>query len=226
MVRKFSINCDFGGAKAPFDFYIGMPKDGNHPIANQTKWLGDNKGGSPPADIMDSFSKILKLSIEHNVDFEELCVHAFKEAYRMQSGSSEAQKAPQPEPIKQPAQSPPIKQELAPAPPPAPKAAVESSVQQKLTTPVKKEAPAPQVQTVTNVETKNEPKFEKMQSFEVKTEPVQTAEIQKNPDASPQPEIKSTPVYVQQNELPKTVSTPKPVSNMKKEEDEGNILDW
>ncbi len=81
-MKKFSIPCDFGGQKANFDFYIGEPKDGNHPLQNQSAWLSKERGGSVPQSVMDSFAKLLKLAKENNVSFEELCVYAMDEAYK------------------------------------------------------------------------------------------------------------------------------------------------
>ncbi len=78
-MKKFSVPCDFGGNKAPFDFYIGDPKPGNHPLQNQASWLSTNRGGTVPGDVMESFSKILKLAEENGVSFEELCAYAMEE---------------------------------------------------------------------------------------------------------------------------------------------------
>jgi len=83
-MKKFSVPCDFGGTKAPFDFYIGDPKPGNHPLQNQASWLSTNRGGTVPTEVMESFSKILKLAEENGVSFEELC------AYAMESGEGNA----------------------------------------------------------------------------------------------------------------------------------------
>lgn len=81
VMKKFTIVCDFqGGAKAPFDFYVGTPEPEHHPIQFQAGWLGSAKGGTPPADIMESLQKLYTLSKENNMDFEELCFYAMSTA--------------------------------------------------------------------------------------------------------------------------------------------------
>lgn len=87
-MKKFTIPCDFGGKKAPFDVYIGMPKEGNHPLQNQAQWLASERGGSIPSDVMESFNKLLNLAKKNNVSFEDLCVYALEAANDKKSGSA------------------------------------------------------------------------------------------------------------------------------------------
>jgi hypothetical protein len=75
-MKKFTINCDFEGQIAPFTIFIGTPKEGNHPLDHQAKWLADNRGGTIPAEVMDALSKLQELSKKNNVSLEELCVYA------------------------------------------------------------------------------------------------------------------------------------------------------
>ena len=70
--------CDFGGAKAPFDVYVGEPKKGNHPLQNQASWLSSERGGAIPAEVMESFTKLLEIAEQNGVSFEELCVYAME----------------------------------------------------------------------------------------------------------------------------------------------------
>lgn len=79
-MKKFTIPCDFGGKKAPFDVYIGEPDDGNHPLQYQAHWLATERGGTIPREVMDSFAKLLALSKKNNVSFEDLCVYALEAA--------------------------------------------------------------------------------------------------------------------------------------------------
>jgi hypothetical protein len=96
-MKKFTIPCDFGGKKAPFDVYIGHPKGGNHPLQNQAAWLSAERGGNIPPDVMESFAKLLKLSAENGVEFEDLCVYALEEANKEKSPAPQpATRAPQP----------------------------------------------------------------------------------------------------------------------------------
>jgi Domain of unknown function (DUF2610) len=76
-VKKFTIPCDFGGTQAPFNIYVGEPAaDCNHPLQHQSAWLSRERGGTIPPEVMDSFKKLLDISRENNVSFEELCVYA------------------------------------------------------------------------------------------------------------------------------------------------------
>lgn len=75
-MKRFTIPCDFGGKRAPFHVYIGEPNPKNHPLHWQADWLSSNRGGTIPAEVMESFEKLHKISQEQNVSFEELCVYA------------------------------------------------------------------------------------------------------------------------------------------------------
>ncbi len=79
-MKKFTIPCTFGDKSAPFDVYIGNPKKGHHPLQHQASWLSKERGGSIPAEVMESFGKLLDLADKHKVSFEELCVYALNEA--------------------------------------------------------------------------------------------------------------------------------------------------
>lgn len=80
-MKKFTLICDFqGGQKAPFDFYIGQPEPDHHPLHFQTTWLSSARGGTAPADIMESLQKLYTLSRENNMNFEDLCFYAMSNA--------------------------------------------------------------------------------------------------------------------------------------------------
>jgi hypothetical protein len=75
-MKKFTIPCDFGGVKSPFNIYVGEPRPGKHPLQHQSSWLSRERGGTIPQEVMDSFQKLLDISTENKVSFEELCVYA------------------------------------------------------------------------------------------------------------------------------------------------------
>ena len=75
-MKRFTIPCDFGGQKAPFQIYVGEPRDDKHPLQNQAHWLSTERGGNIPQEVMDSFQKLHDISKENNVPFEDLCVYA------------------------------------------------------------------------------------------------------------------------------------------------------
>jgi hypothetical protein len=79
-MKKFKIPCDFGGTKAPFDLYVGNPSNDLHPLHFQQQWLTNQRGGSIPKEVMDSFQKLHNIAKENNVDFEELCMYALGQA--------------------------------------------------------------------------------------------------------------------------------------------------
>lgn len=74
MVKKFTVNCNFkNGSEHPVTFFIGDSAVDSHPIAFQSKWLSETKGGMVPKDIIDSFAELKKIADENHVEFEELC---------------------------------------------------------------------------------------------------------------------------------------------------------
>lgn len=79
-MKKFTIPCNFGGKKAPFDVYIGEPYPGMHPLQHQAHWLSTERGGTIPPEVMQSFAKLLDLSKKNSVSFEDLCVYAMEQA--------------------------------------------------------------------------------------------------------------------------------------------------
>ena len=87
-MKKFTIPCDFGGQKSPFNIYVGSPKPDVHPLKYQAAWLLRERGGQIPSEVMDSFEKLHAISKENNVSFEELCVYALGTT----SGTTEAKK--------------------------------------------------------------------------------------------------------------------------------------
>jgi len=79
-MKKFTINCQFGGQTSPFTVYIGKPDGKHHPLHFQADWLSKERGGSIPAEVMNSLSKLMDLSQKNNVPFEELCAYALEAA--------------------------------------------------------------------------------------------------------------------------------------------------
>jgi hypothetical protein len=75
-MKKYSLPCDFGGQKVPFDIYVGEPSAKLHPLYFQALWLKQERGGQIPPEVMDSFQKLHEIALEHNTSFEELCVQA------------------------------------------------------------------------------------------------------------------------------------------------------
>ncbi len=84
-MKKFTIPCDFGGKRAPFDVYLGTPEQTHHPLHHQAKWLFRERGGTIPPEVMDSFAKLFELSKKNNVSFEDLCVYALEQANEKKS---------------------------------------------------------------------------------------------------------------------------------------------
>lgn len=87
-MKKFTINCDFGGQIAPFAIYIGQPEQGHHPLHFQADWLSKNRGGTIPSAVMDAISKLKDLAEKNNVSFEELCVYALGAAQQDSESSA------------------------------------------------------------------------------------------------------------------------------------------
>jgi hypothetical protein len=75
-MKKFTINCDFGGQMSPFTIFIGKPEHSHHPLHFQADWLSKNRGGMIPGDVMDAVSQLQELAVKNDVSLEELCVYA------------------------------------------------------------------------------------------------------------------------------------------------------
>lgn len=93
MVKKFTANCDFGGQKAPVDLYVGNPAVGSHPLAFQSKWLSSTKRGIIPAEIMNSFAKLVEIAEKNRVSFEDLCEYVIAELRSTNTVVDDAKKA-------------------------------------------------------------------------------------------------------------------------------------
>jgi len=88
-MKKFTINCDFGGQMAPFAIYIGEPEPGHHPLHFQADWLSKQRGGTIPEEVMDAISKLKELADKNNVSLEELCVYSLGAAQQEEQLASE-----------------------------------------------------------------------------------------------------------------------------------------
>jgi hypothetical protein len=75
-MKKFTINCDFGGQLAPFTIYIGKPEPGHHPLHFQADWLSKQRGGMIPGEVMEAVTQLQELAVKNGVSLEELCVYA------------------------------------------------------------------------------------------------------------------------------------------------------
>jgi hypothetical protein len=87
-MKKFTVNCDFGGQMSPFTICVGEPEPGHHPLHFQADWLSKERGGTIPSQVMEAISKLKTLAKENNVSFEELCVYALGAAQQEQDVES------------------------------------------------------------------------------------------------------------------------------------------
>ena len=86
-MKKFTVNCDFGGQIAPFAIYIGQPQSGHHPLQFQADWLSKQRGGTIPTEVMEAVTKLQDLAGKNNVSLEELCVYALGSAQEEENES-------------------------------------------------------------------------------------------------------------------------------------------
>lgn len=77
MVKKVVIPCVINGKVAPVEFNIGKPAEGVEPIEFQSKWLFSAKQGVVPPHITKAFQDLYTISVQNNMDFEDLCELAF-----------------------------------------------------------------------------------------------------------------------------------------------------
>jgi hypothetical protein len=90
IMKKFTINCDFGGQMAPFAIYIGNPESGHHPLHFQADWLSKERGGTIPAEVMDAIGKLKDLADKNGVSLEELCVYSLGSAQQEANEAEES----------------------------------------------------------------------------------------------------------------------------------------
>lgn len=93
MVKKFNANCDFGGQTSSVTLYVGDPATGSHPLNFQSKWLGKERGGSIPENIMNPFSKLAEIAEKNRISFEELSAYVIDEINSSNSLASDVKKA-------------------------------------------------------------------------------------------------------------------------------------
>jgi hypothetical protein len=92
-VKKFTTNCNTNsGGVSPVTLYIGYPAKDSHPLAFQSRWLSD-RGISIPQNIMESFSKLMEISISNNLPFIDLVEYVIKEVELGKSLQNDAKKA-------------------------------------------------------------------------------------------------------------------------------------
>lgn len=75
-VKKFTINCDYGGQLSPTTIYIGTPKEGNSAVYFQQDWLSKEKGGRIPSNILNLLTELQEISQRNGVCLAELCAYA------------------------------------------------------------------------------------------------------------------------------------------------------
>lgn len=95
-MKKFTINCDFGGQMSPFAIYIGKPEKGHHPLHFQADWLSKARGGMIPGEVMEAVTQLQELAEKNGVSLEELCVYALGTKEQQAELESEVG-SPQPE---------------------------------------------------------------------------------------------------------------------------------
>ena len=103
-MKKFTINCDFGGQMAPFTIFIGKPEQGHHPLHFQAYWLSKARGGMVPGEVMEAVTQLQELAEKNGVSLEELCVYALgtdEQQAELESGAIADTGGVEPESIEQ-----------------------------------------------------------------------------------------------------------------------------
>jgi tetratricopeptide (TPR) repeat protein/tRNA A-37 threonylcarbamoyl transferase component Bud32 len=87
-VKRVVIPCNFNGITHPFPIYITEFPPSKHPLADQQSWLQQERGGSIPQEVMDSFERLHKIAIENKVSFVELCEYALGTATKEEANTA------------------------------------------------------------------------------------------------------------------------------------------
>lgn len=93
-MKKFTINCLFGGAVGQFAIYIGKSEGEHHPLHFQSEWLSKEKGGSIPKEIMESLAKLKEIAEKNNVSYETLCEYALQAASSTEKVTTKSESSP------------------------------------------------------------------------------------------------------------------------------------
>jgi tetratricopeptide (TPR) repeat protein len=75
-MKRFTVPCDIGGVKYPFHVYVTNVPWPKHPLEDQARWLREERGGTIPKEVMDSFKRLQNIAHENKVSFVDLCVYA------------------------------------------------------------------------------------------------------------------------------------------------------
>jgi hypothetical protein len=92
MVKKFTVNCDFGGQKTAVELYIGEPFPESHPFHFQDRWLMERKVNIPEK-IRVSFARLAEISEKNRVSFQDLCAYVIEELEADNRLAADAKKA-------------------------------------------------------------------------------------------------------------------------------------
>lgn len=87
-MKKFVVNCDFGGQLAPQTIFIGTPEAQHHPLHFQNDWLTKERNGQIPPDFMESITKLKNLADKNGVRLEDVCVYALGSAMQQSAEDS------------------------------------------------------------------------------------------------------------------------------------------
>lgn len=81
-IKKFTVPCDFGGVKAPFDVFIReLPEDTPFKgIDDQAEWLWQARGGTVPEAVKTAFKQLQIIAWRDGVSYPDLCVEALDAA--------------------------------------------------------------------------------------------------------------------------------------------------
>ncbi|HLJ56544.1 MAG TPA: DUF2610 domain-containing protein [Chthonomonadaceae bacterium] len=75
--ERFTVDCDSGGKKQFYVYIVEQyPPKQDDPLKDEEERLLLDHGARVPKEVVESFSKILKVARENNVSYCELCVYA------------------------------------------------------------------------------------------------------------------------------------------------------
>jgi len=71
-LKRIEISADFNGLTYPFQVYltnVPWPKD---PLEDQARWLSEERGGTIPEEVRETFRTLQKTAHQNNINFQEL----------------------------------------------------------------------------------------------------------------------------------------------------------
>ncbi|MBL3284328.1 DUF2610 domain-containing protein [Rickettsiales endosymbiont of Paramecium tredecaurelia] len=88
-MKKFVVDCDFGGQMFASVIYLGSAQSDHHPLYFQADIMSKSRGGTIPGPVMDAIGRLNTIALKNLVELDALCVYAIGSAQIQTSQDSQ-----------------------------------------------------------------------------------------------------------------------------------------